>query len=106
MDWHTRLTNDLSGASAAPSFGPDANAALEIAFGIVRAELTYVLELGRAHRAPITGNVAFDDVHVELGGARVSARIERKAAGGAITLTAPNQDGAARFVYDEGKHAV
>ncbi len=79
-DWRTKLAAELLGdrKTAEPfDFSPSGLTALEIAFGQARSEVTYVLELGRAHGVPVVGNVIGDDVWLRLGATTVRFAIDR-----------------------------
>jgi hypothetical protein len=85
-EWRTQLVaqllgdargNDRAGADASRDLA--ASTAMEIALGKARSELTYVLELGRAHHLPIVGNVVGDEVWIRLGEARLAFRFDRSA---------------------------
>jgi hypothetical protein len=77
-DWHERLAREVAlGASSHETVGADA-AALEIEFGRARSAITYALELSRAHRVPVAGNVAGDDVWMKLGDARARFLLNRR----------------------------
>jgi hypothetical protein len=90
-EWRTRLASELlarenaagAGAdartSARDAFAPSGPTAMEIAFGRARSELTYVLELGRAHHLPIVGSVVGDDVWIRIGEARLAFTLDRAA---------------------------
>jgi len=88
-DWHLRLVKELVQETPA-GFKPDAAASLEIAFGQARSAITYVLELCRAHRIPVVGNVAGDDVWFELGGKRVRFTLNRRE--GHVAVSMPGED--------------
>lgn len=89
-DWHHKLVKELVAETPA-GFLPDRSAALEIAFGHARSALTYTLELARAHRLPAAGNVAGDDVWLQLGGGgRVRFTLNRRE--GHIVVVRPGQD--------------
>jgi hypothetical protein len=79
-EWREQLALRLLGATAAvPSdFSPTDATALEIAFGRVRSEVTYVLEFARAHGLPATGSVIGDDVSLRLGENATHFRIQRR----------------------------
>ncbi len=88
-DWHRRLVKDLVSETPA-GFVPDAAASLEIAFGQARSAVTYALELARAHRIPVTGSVAGDDVWMQLGEGRIRFTLNRRE--GHVTVARPGQD--------------
>jgi hypothetical protein len=71
--WHLAVARAL----AVPALA-DEVAEFEIAFGRARENLAYVLELARAHRLPVSGNVAGDDVWVAFGQARVRFTLNRR----------------------------
>lgn len=88
-DWHRKLARDLVAETPAGSV-PGSDTALEIAFGHARSELTYALELARAHRLPATGNIAGDDVWLQLGNGRVRFTLNRRE--GHVVVIRPGQD--------------
>jgi hypothetical protein len=75
-DWHRRLAGELVKETAAGVL-PESAAAVEIGFGQARSALAYALELGRAHRIPITGSMAGDDLWLQLGEGRVRFTLTR-----------------------------
>lgn len=78
-DWRKRLATKLLGDKGTPSLSLDARTTLEIAFGRARSEITYVLELGRAHALPLAGSVTGDDVWLRLGESVLRFRLDRQA---------------------------
>jgi hypothetical protein len=88
-DWHRRLVTDLTQETAA-GFVPDAAASLEIAFGQARSALTYTLELARAHRIPVAGNVTGDSIWLQLGEQRIRMTMNRRA--GEVIVLRPGHD--------------
>lgn len=77
QDWHHNVGREL--VAHTPARGqPEGEAAVEVAFGQVRAALVYVLELARAHRIVASGNVAGDDVWLLLGRGRVRFTLNRR----------------------------
>ena len=78
-DWRKRLATKLLGEKGIPSLALDARTTLEIAFGRARSEVTYVLELGRAHALPLAGSVTGDDVWLRLGESVLRFRLDRQA---------------------------
>jgi hypothetical protein len=88
-DWHRKLVQELARGTPA-GFVPDGAAALEIAFGKARSEVAYALELARAHRIPAAGNVAGDDVWLQLGGGRVRFTLNRRE--GHVVVVRPGHD--------------
>ena len=78
-DWRKRLATKLLGGKGTPSLALDARTTLEIAFGRARSEVTYVLELGRAHALPLAGSVTGDDVWLRLGESVLRFRLDRQA---------------------------
>jgi hypothetical protein len=89
-DWRDRLAEQMVGKSLRPGFTPDAAAQMEIVLGRARSEITYFLELGRAHRLPVGGSVNGDDVYLRLGQATLRFTYRRKDA--AIDVTIPGRD--------------
>ena len=81
-----------TGAPARPSTMHLAETALEIALGHARSEITYVLELGRAHGLPFAGHVHGDDVWLVLGDGRAMVRFAYDRRHFAIAVRAPGQD--------------
>jgi hypothetical protein len=88
-DWHRKLVSELTQETAAGP-QPDAEAALEISFGHARSAVTYALELARAHRIPVAGNVAGDSIWLHLGEGRVRFTMNRRA--GEVVVQRPGQD--------------
>ncbi|MBK8217085.1 MAG: hypothetical protein IPK71_25450 [Myxococcales bacterium] len=78
-DWRKRLATKLLGDKGTPSLALDARTTLEIAFGRARSEVTYVLELGRAHALPLAGSVTGDDVWLRIGESVLRFRLDRQA---------------------------
>jgi hypothetical protein len=90
-DWHRRVSGQLVARTRARGQS-DAESALEIAFGRVRAAMAFVLEFARAHRVMIAGNVAGDDVWLQLGNdARARCTLNRR--DGHVVLRVPGHDG-------------
>lgn len=77
-EWRKRLATKLLGDKGSPSLALDARTTLEIAFGRARSEVTYVLELGRAHALPMAGSVTGDDVWLRLGESVLRFRLDRQ----------------------------
>lgn len=88
-DWHRKLARELVSETPA-GFVPDAAASLEIAFGEARSAVTYALELARAHRIPVAGNIAGDGIWLQLGDGRVRFVLNRR--DGYVTVIRPGQD--------------
>ena len=77
-DWHRKVADQLVARTRAGQ-QPAAESELEVAFGRARAKLAYLLEFARAHRISVAGNVAGDDVWVQLGsGHRVRFTLNRR----------------------------
>jgi hypothetical protein len=91
-EWREQLAGRLLGTAAvAPNdFSPTAPTALEIAFGHARSEVTYVLELARAHAVPARGSVIGDDISLRLGEGVLRFHISRREQ--TITATVPGRD--------------
>jgi hypothetical protein len=91
-DWRNRLEDSIlrSTTPAVAAKGPDAATMLTIAFGRVRSELTYALELGRAHSLPVAGNVAGDDAWVRFG--NITLRFVFSARAAVIVLSVVHRD--------------
>jgi hypothetical protein len=88
-DWHRKLAGELA-QETPQGFVPEPAAALEIAFGQARSAITYALELARAHRLPVAGNVSGDSVWIQLGDGRVRFTLNRRA--GEVSITRPGAD--------------
>lgn len=88
-DWHRKLAGELA-KETAQGFLPEPAAALEIAFGQARSAVTYALELARAHRLPVAGNVAGDSIWIQLGDGRVRFTLNRRA--GEVIVLRPGVD--------------
>jgi len=88
-DWRSRLTEQLIGPTSQRTplsgAGVEASTALEVALGQARSEMTYVLELGRAHALPITGSVTGDDIWIRVGATTLRFNYSRRA--GVIVAT-------------------
>ncbi len=84
-EWRARLAAELLGEdevepiSQRMTFAPEGATAMEIAFGQARSELTYVLELGRAHHLPVVGAVVGDEIWIRLGESKLTFRLDRQA---------------------------
>ncbi len=78
-DWRSRLTESLLGNPGKTETKPDPVAALEIVLGQARTEITYILELGKAHNLPTTGNVNGDDVWLRVGATSLRFHFSRRA---------------------------
>jgi hypothetical protein len=90
-EWHRKVAGQLV-VHARGRGQTEGESALEIAFGRVRAAVTYLLEFARAHRVAVIGHVAGDDIWVQLGGgARVRCTLNRRDA--IVVLRVPDQDG-------------
>jgi hypothetical protein len=81
-DWRSRLTEQLLGPTSqrTPLSGVESGTALEIVLGQARSEITYVLELGRAHGLPVTGSVNGDDIWLRIGATTLRFNYSRRAA--------------------------
>ena len=76
-DWYEHVAGKL--VAETPGGGqPQGDAALEVAFGEVRASVAYVLELARAHRINAAGHMTGDDVWMDLAGRRVRFTLNRR----------------------------
>jgi hypothetical protein len=104
-EWREQLAARLLGATAAvpADFSPTGATALEIAFGRVRSEITYVLEFARAHGLPATGSVIGDDVSLRLGENATYFRINRRER--CITAELPGRD-EERLTWDGVKRTI
>jgi hypothetical protein len=79
-DWRSRLSEQLLGPTASsPASRPEPGALLEIVLGQARAELTYVLELGKSHSLPVTGSVTTDDIWIRVGATTLRFNYSRRA---------------------------
>jgi hypothetical protein len=114
-DWHRRVAVEIvsdtpAGARlASPSaLAPEAATALEIALGEVRSVITYVLEIARAHRLAASGNVAGDDVWLQLGDVRLRATLNRREGHAVLAVTGLSGTGRAeaRLRWDDDKRAI
>jgi hypothetical protein len=76
-DWYVRVASRLV-AETPSGVQPRGDAALEVAFGEVRASVAYVLELARAHRINAAGHMTGDDVWMDLAGRRVRFTLNRR----------------------------
>jgi hypothetical protein len=90
--WHQRLARDLVAETPAGAL-PEGAAALEIAFGDARSAVAYALELARAHRLPVSGSVAGDDVWMRFGDGRARFTLDRRHAQVEIDVTLPGPIG-------------
>ena len=100
-DWHRKLVQQF--ADGTPNgFGPDGATSLEIGFGQARSAIAYALELARAHRVPVSGNVAGDDVWMQMG-MRMRFTLNRRE--GYVAIARPGSADA-RVRWDETKHAL
>jgi hypothetical protein len=79
-DWRNRLTEQLLGQGKPDSTRPDPAAALDIVLGQARSEITYILELGRAHNLPVAGSVNGDDIWLRVGATSLRFHFSRRAA--------------------------
>jgi len=89
-DWRRNLFGQLVPEARRPTTDHSAATALEIAFGVARSEIAYVLEVARAHKQPVGGSVVGDDIWLALGGARLRFIYDRKNA--VIIATVPGRD--------------
>jgi hypothetical protein len=87
-DWHHRLVRDFTSETPAGP-APEGPSALEIALGQARSVVTYALELARAHRIAARGNVAGDDVWLQLGDMRARFTLNRRDAQLLVTRSGP-----------------
>jgi hypothetical protein len=79
-DWRSRLNESLLGpAGSSPQSRPEPGVLLEIVLGQARAELTYVLELGKTHSLPVTGSVTTDDMWIRVGATTLRFNYSRRA---------------------------
>jgi hypothetical protein len=107
-EWRARLAVDLLGGDdAAPvsrraRLAPEGPTAVEIAFGKARSELTYVLELGRAHHRPVVGSVVGDEIWIRLGEAKLSFRFDRRTT--AVHALIVGRE--ATLAWDDGRRAI
>lgn len=79
-DWRSRLTEQLLGPQSSPtSSRPDANSLLEITLGHARSEMSYVMELGKAHKLPVNGSINGDDIWIRIGATTLRFNYSRRA---------------------------
>jgi hypothetical protein len=80
-DWRKALTDQLLAPTSqrAPVSGVESVTALEIVLGQARSEMTYVLELGKAHTLPVTGSVNGDDIWLRVGATTLRFNYSRRA---------------------------
>jgi hypothetical protein len=80
-DWRKALTDQLLAPTSqrAPISGIESVTALEVVLGQARSEMTYVLELGRAHTLPVTGSVNGDDIWLRVGATTLRFNYSRRA---------------------------
>jgi hypothetical protein len=113
-EWRTRLAEQLLSRGGATPSGADrptveglsalgGATAMEIAFGKARSELTYILELGRAHHLPIVGSVVGDDIWIRLGESKLAFQLDRSVT--RITATVSGRD-AATLGWDARTRAI
>ncbi len=104
--WRSRLVAELLGghrASASFSFSPEGATALEIALGKARSELTYWLELGRAHHLPVVGNVMGDEVWIRLGESTLRFTLDRTAS---LVTTSAAGKAATTMAWDAARRTI
>ena len=102
-EWRQRLLGELVPETSRPTTDFSAATALEIALGMARSEIAYVLELGRAHKLPVAGNVNGDDVWLTIGPARVRFAYDRRK--GIIAATVPGHE-EATIAWDASARAL
>jgi hypothetical protein len=102
-EWRQRLFGELVPETSRPTTDLTAATALEIAIGMARSEVAYVLELGRAHKLPVAGNVNGDDVWLAIGGARARFTYDRRK--GVIAAVVPGHEDAT-IAWDATAHAL
>jgi hypothetical protein len=80
-DWRSRLETRLLSAKmgSAARRTPEPGQMLDVAFGRIRSELSYVLDFGRAHGVPVHGKVDGDDLQLAIGGTQLRFRLDRRA---------------------------
>jgi hypothetical protein len=79
-DWRSRLNESLLGPpGSSPQPRPEPSVLLEIVLGQARAELTYVLELGKTHSLPVTGSIVTDDMWIRVGATTLRFNYSRRA---------------------------
>jgi hypothetical protein len=89
-DWHRKLAERVIAQTPARSQS-EAESGLEAALGRARSAVAYLLEIARAHRVAVTGNLAGDDVWVQLG-AGPQARFTLNRRDGHLTVRGPGSD--------------
>jgi hypothetical protein len=102
-DWHARLARELAMTGTAHAVLPAEAAALEIEFGRARSAVTFALELARAHRVPVSGNVSGDEIWIKLGDGRIRFLLNRREGYVAWVIS---QEDEARARWDGDKHAL
>jgi hypothetical protein len=89
-DWHRKLAERVIAHTTARRQS-EAESGLEAALGRARAAVAYLLEIARAHRVAVAGNLAGDDVWVQLGaGPRARFTLNRRE--GHLTVRLPGDD--------------
>jgi hypothetical protein len=80
-DWRKALTDQLLAPTSQkiPISGVESMTALEIVLGQARSEMTYVLELGKAHTLPVTGTTNGDDIWLRIGASTLRFNYSRRA---------------------------
>jgi hypothetical protein len=102
-EWHEKLAREVAAAASPHETIPVDAAALEIEFGRARSAVTYALELARAHRVPVAGNVAGDDVWMKIGDARARFLLNRRENYVAIAITPQDE---VRAQWDAERRAL
>jgi hypothetical protein len=103
-DWHQKLSSQLLGTTP-QTLSPTASAQLDIAFGMARTEVSYLLGLAHTGRLPVTGNVMGDDIGVQLG-AIVLRFVLARGDGGFITAYIPGQEKPVRLMWDASRETM
>jgi hypothetical protein len=105
-DWQRKLARDIVAETPAGKLA-DGEATLEVGFGDARASLTYVLELARAHRLPVTGSITGDHLWLRLGDARLGITLNRRAGSVELEISVPPRPAQATVVRwsDEARAA-
>jgi hypothetical protein len=97
-DWHQKLSSQLLGTTP-QTLSPTPTAQLEIAFGMARTEVSYLIGLATTGGLPVKGSVLGDDIGVQLGPALLRFVLSR-GDGGFITATIPGQEKPSRLAWD------
>jgi hypothetical protein len=98
-EWKGRIAAQL--VSPEGSQTSHATIALEIALGVARGELAFVLELGRAHGLPVSGSIVGDDVWIRIGASTLRFNFSRRA-GVIVASIVGRGDAQLKWTVDRG----